>query len=379
MKSPAVVCHRSLTRVLGILLAVALIAGSSPVARALPEEAGVEARDVAIYVDGVLLTFDVWPRIYRDRLLVPMRAIFEKLGAEVAWEPSDRSISAKRRWLTTDLKIGQKAAMMNSEVGAVMDVVPVIVDDRTLVPLRFVSESLGARVEWDPATRTANIYMPPADKADLALAHPRGRISDPPGDYQPALEGSPPGGTFAFPAIDISKIIFATDSESLYVKAQMNGVIPSKPVTAEGFNEVIGLKIRIALNTDRNTTTGVVADKGAEMVLTYNANLQAGRETASFFSGIKGASSSATGTGTAFGNALETQYGSHRIGRLVEGGIGSDYVVLAYYLEDLGLANGQEFDVHACAAASTPNWSAFSYDEAPNREQRESITVQVSY
>lgn len=350
---------------------------SRNVAQAIPEEAGTEAPDVKVYIDGELLTFDVFPRISRDRILVPMRAIFEELGAEIAWEPVERRITARRKWLTVDLRIGEPKATLNSELTAVMDVPPVIVDDRTLVPLRFVSESLGADVDWDPATRSAYITMPTEKDADLALTHPRGTISDAPGDYQQAPEGGPQGGTFAFQPIDISKVIVGTDETSLYVKVLLNGIIPSKPVTTEGFNEVNGLKVRIALNTDRNTATGVTADKGAEAVLTYNVNLQGERETASFFSGSAGPSSSAAATGTAFGNSAEAKYASHRIGRIVEGGIGSDYVIMGFYLEDLGLVNEQEFDVYACAAAATPNWSAFSFDEAPNRDQRESVTMRV--
>ncbi|MCR4398303.1 MAG: copper amine oxidase N-terminal domain-containing protein [Firmicutes bacterium] len=362
-----------------IVAAGALLAGAfAGGAVSAQEDIGVEVADVEVVVNGKPLVFDVFPRIVRGRLMVPWRAVATALGAEPEWNEVERRITAKRGWLTVDIKVGDPRASLNSELAPVMDVPPFIAPgDRCLVPLRFVSESLGAKVDWDEATRTAVITMPDDDDAEKALAHPNAVISDAPGDYRAAPEGAPQGGTYFFPAIDLARVTVASDRESLYIKVLLNGVIPTSPVTAEGFNQVNGMKIRIALDTDRNTETGVVADRGAEALITYNVNLQAGRETASFYSGLAGGVESTGATGTAFGNAAEVKYARQKIGRIVDGGMGSSYVTMAFYLQDLGIQRGSEFDLYATAAASTPNWSAFSFDEAPNEDQKPAYTVRI--
>lgn len=378
--------HRLLRARLKVSLVAALLIAAllsaipmGNIALAAPEDAGVEAPDVSVFVNGTMMNFDVFPRIAKDRVLVPFRAIFEELGAEVEWIEAERRIVARKDWLTVDLKIGEPQATLNSEITQTMDVAPVIVNGRTLVPLRFVGESLGAKVDWEDTTRTVRITMPNESDAETALAHPHATVSDASGDFLEAPEGAPQGGVFIFPPVDIAKVFVASDSENLYVKVLFNGVIPSAPVTAEGFNQVNGLKVRVAVNTDTNAETGVAADKGAEAVLTYNVNLDANRETVSYFSGVAQDGVAATPTGTAFGNKAERMYAKHTIGRLVGGGMGYGYVTMAFWLKDLGISRPSEFDIYATAAACTPNWSAFSFDEAPNHEQREAYRITLPH
>lgn len=97
-----------------------------------------------------------------DRVMVPMRSIFEALGAEVEWNPDSRSITARSGSVTVLLTIGSSTAFIyspgeNGTVAVNLDAPPVIVGDRTIVPLRFVSESLKAAVRWDGSTRTVYI------------------------------------------------------------------------------------------------------------------------------------------------------------------------------------------------------------------------------
>jgi len=88
--------------------------------------------------------------------LVPLRAIFEALGATVEWEQSTQTVTAVKDDITIILKIGDSFLTKNGERIA-LDVPAKIVGGRTLVPARAVAESFGADVQWDGTTRTVTI------------------------------------------------------------------------------------------------------------------------------------------------------------------------------------------------------------------------------
>jgi beta-lactamase superfamily II metal-dependent hydrolase len=109
-----------------------------------------------VILDGQQLTFDVPPVVDQGRVLVPMRAIFETLGASINWDPAAKTVSATKEQTTVKLTIGIRTAYKNGTPGT-LDVPPKIVGGRTLVPLRFVSEALGSEVLWDGKTQTVTI------------------------------------------------------------------------------------------------------------------------------------------------------------------------------------------------------------------------------
>ena len=98
------------------------------------------------------------PVIENDRTLVPMRAIFEALGAEVSWYPEDRTIVAVRGDTTVYMQMDDWYMSVNDEWIA-LDAPPRIVNDRTLIPLRAVAEAFGAQVGWDEATQTVTVEL----------------------------------------------------------------------------------------------------------------------------------------------------------------------------------------------------------------------------
>lgn len=110
---------------------------------------------VRVILNGRTLQFDVPPIIEDDRTLVPLRVIFEALGAGVEWDGTTQTVKAERHGTIIMLVIGGGAHINDQSVE--LDVPAKIVNDRTLVPLRFVSEAMGCRVDWDGATRTVNI------------------------------------------------------------------------------------------------------------------------------------------------------------------------------------------------------------------------------
>lgn len=115
---------------------------------------------ITVSVNGKTLLFDVKPIINNGRTLVPLRAIFEALGASVTWDENTQSVSAQNGNTVVVLKVGSFSAVVNGQE-ARLDVPAIIVANRTLVPLRFVGEALGGRVAWDESQRQINIFSPP--------------------------------------------------------------------------------------------------------------------------------------------------------------------------------------------------------------------------
>lgn len=111
---------------------------------------------IKVLVDNRVLDFDVAPITVNNRVLVPFRAISEALGAEVAWDEAGQAVIAKKGNTTIKLTIGNRIAFINNG-SVLLDVPPQIVDSRTLVPIRFISESFGAKVEWDGSAGTVSI------------------------------------------------------------------------------------------------------------------------------------------------------------------------------------------------------------------------------
>ena len=95
----------------------------------------------------------VEPQIINDRTMVPMRKIFEVFGANVEWNGESRSIKATTDELEIGLQIDNKVATVKNQSGDLkeitLDSAPTIVNDRTLVPVRFIAESLDKKVGWD--------------------------------------------------------------------------------------------------------------------------------------------------------------------------------------------------------------------------------------
>ena len=108
-------------------------------------------------LNGAALTFDASPTIENDTTLVPFRGIFEALGMEVTWDEATQTVSAWKDGVTLTLTIGSAEADKNGEKIGLLAAPVLSKEGRTLVPVRFIAESLGLTVTWDEATRTVNI------------------------------------------------------------------------------------------------------------------------------------------------------------------------------------------------------------------------------
>ena len=120
------------------------------------------AQDVTVKVNGSVLEPPVPAQIVNDRTMLPMRSIFERLGAQVTWLEEDRIIVATKDKSLIVMQIDNtKMSVQNilsDEVTEILlDSLPFIQNDSTMVPVRAVAETLGAKVEWDPETYTVTI------------------------------------------------------------------------------------------------------------------------------------------------------------------------------------------------------------------------------
>ncbi|MBQ4088106.1 MAG: copper amine oxidase N-terminal domain-containing protein [Clostridia bacterium] len=114
----------------------------------------------SVTIDGKKLEFDQKPLNKNDRILVPVRAIFEALGYVMEWDGETRTAHAVNQKNAISIQIGNKNIYyMRDGVQGVyeLDVAPILVAGRTLIPLRGVAECAGCLVEWNEETNTAVI------------------------------------------------------------------------------------------------------------------------------------------------------------------------------------------------------------------------------
>ncbi|MDY3928319.1 MAG: leucine-rich repeat protein [Clostridia bacterium] len=111
---------------------------------------------IPLYVNNRRVNFDQQPIIRDGRTLVPVRAIFEAMGAVVGWDSETRTVVAERN--STIIKIGiDNTIMYKNDVPITIDVPAVIENSRTLVPARAICEAFGADVKWNNSERTVYI------------------------------------------------------------------------------------------------------------------------------------------------------------------------------------------------------------------------------
>ncbi len=110
-----------------------------------------------VRVDDELVVFkNQWPIIENERTLIPVRGLFEKLGAKVKWDEKTYQATISYGNTTVIIPIGESYTYVNGKQTEI-DTPARLVNGRTMVPLRFVMDSLGFDVEWDEETRTVNV------------------------------------------------------------------------------------------------------------------------------------------------------------------------------------------------------------------------------
>ena len=112
--------------------------------------------DLTLIIDGKKIEADVNPMIIDGRTMVPVRVLFDSFGADVVWNENSRQAVVFTQSTVVVFTIGSKTAYVDG-IGRPIDVAPVIVHDRTFVPVRFISSVLGYDVVWNGSTRTVYI------------------------------------------------------------------------------------------------------------------------------------------------------------------------------------------------------------------------------
>ena len=114
------------------------------------------AASIRIFLDDKAVSFAEAPFIENDRVLVPMRGILESLGYSVAWQEESKTVLAEKDEIQISLHPDEKTAIVNGKAVSI-DAPAKIRNGRTFVPLRFLAEYSGAEVTWNQSTSSVSI------------------------------------------------------------------------------------------------------------------------------------------------------------------------------------------------------------------------------
>lgn len=107
-----------------------------------------DLNEITVTLNGKKIDFDQNPIIVDGRTLVPLRAIFEELGATIDWNGNTQTVTSTKDGTTISMTIGKTEMYKNGET-KILDVAPQIVGGRTLVPVRAIAEAFNCDVQWD--------------------------------------------------------------------------------------------------------------------------------------------------------------------------------------------------------------------------------------
>ncbi|MTV50939.1 hypothetical protein GJ688_18645 [Heliobacillus mobilis] len=140
-------------------LCISTIFAISRTALAESNHFGDSGSDISIVTNGKKVDLPLPPLVVGDRILIPLRAVSETIGADATWDEETRTIHVEQGTTTTFLLWPDLNCMKVNDALKPMEVPPRIIDGRTYVSLRFLSEALGDEVTWDSADRTAKITV----------------------------------------------------------------------------------------------------------------------------------------------------------------------------------------------------------------------------
>jgi len=176
---------------------------------AIPTASAAGKKDVTVKINGVKVAFPDQSAYVDEngRTLVPVRFVSESLRAEVKWDEKNREVTVKKSPNTMILWIENENYNLNGNSNK-MDTVPVITTKgRTMVPLRIISESLGAKVEWDSASKTVLIIT-----ADAPVT---GQVGQEVSNIKKAIEATGNGLIKAVGDNSGSSLIWGTTADSI--------------------------------------------------------------------------------------------------------------------------------------------------------------------
>lgn len=163
---------------------------------------------ISVFINGAQLEFSALPVIENGKTLVPLRAIFEALGATVSWDDATRTVTAVKGADTIIIGI-DNPVMLKNGAEITLDVPARLINGSTLVPVRAVSEGLGATVEWNGELRQVLIFTATLSEV-LENAYQFTQLSDV--DMQ-ALKESYHDIRYAFEQVVLPATVFSANAE----------------------------------------------------------------------------------------------------------------------------------------------------------------------
>lgn len=161
-----------------IALALATIMSMSALAVSVSAEDNTKLRDypkVNLLVEGKAVETDQPAVIVDGRTMVPVRVVAETLGSTVDWDAETKTVTFTQGIMTASMVVGDTkltVAVDNVVSDMAVDVPASIINSRTMVPIRFLSETFGYGVEWDAETKTVNVTVsrPVLEKVESGAA-----------------------------------------------------------------------------------------------------------------------------------------------------------------------------------------------------------------
>ncbi|MFJ5623510.1 DUF6612 family protein [Peribacillus loiseleuriae] len=131
-----------------------------------PFQASAASQKVKVVVNGEVLKLDAAPYMKDNRVLVPIRGVFEKLGLKVNWNQSAKTATIKSDDTAIIMTLGKKEVQVNGKTTKI-DTAVSIKENRLFIPVRFVIENSGANVKWSQADQTVHITTNSAKEAAI--------------------------------------------------------------------------------------------------------------------------------------------------------------------------------------------------------------------
>lgn len=114
---------------------------------------------ISLYVNGEKISTTMNPIQLDGRVLVPAREVFTPMGATVGWDAKAKQVTVTYKGTTMILTVNQKVVLLNGKK-VELDVPAKIINDKVMIPVRFISEQLGFKVDWNGSKRTVSITEP---------------------------------------------------------------------------------------------------------------------------------------------------------------------------------------------------------------------------
>ncbi|TXK83527.1 phosphate/phosphite/phosphonate ABC transporter substrate-binding protein [Paenibacillus sp. N3.4] len=190
----------------------------------------------SILIDNQTLNFEVPPVNNKGTIMVPMRAVFEELHANVTWHEEDQKVTAEKEGISIVLILGSPFAYINDRA-VVLSSSPYVSKENAMVPVRFISEAFGAKVTWNQMNQRVTITT----KQDSVETLPQNNTAS--------------SATFVPNALSIQFVPFQ-NSEILEAK--------SKPLQ-KMLGDLLGIPVKISVSTDYRDVVKAMTDRKVDL------------------------------------------------------------------------------------------------------------------